>query len=369
MSAADSRGAGACGCAAGRAARTRPGRLVHGPEHLRPLHFARRARHDAADHLRRVLRHHPGARATSSIRYEMIHEARVIPLDRRPRLSPAIRQYMGDSRGWWEGDTLVVETTNVHDNMNYRGATSGLKVTERFTPVGPDRIDWEARMEDPDHVGASVGDPHAAETRRHPGHLRVRVPRGQPRTREHPEGRPRRGRPGRTGKLPRSARPGLLRAGALGLMAPKAQRGSSWEAPSRVANLVATGAWPGSSCSAPSIAVLAWRTASRSACRRKYRRWAIQTHQARQGPVIAPARRLQRAGRRGRRRGQRNISSTSPRRWRSAMRRGRNWMAKDPEVKAPSPGRATGDLHALPVSDRPARRAELHPAVVRVPRP
>jgi hypothetical protein len=83
------------------------------------------------------------------IRYEMVHEARVIPLDGRPKLSPVIRQYMGDSRGWWEGDTLVVETTNIHDNMNYRGATSGLKVTERFTPVGPDRISWEARMEDP----------------------------------------------------------------------------------------------------------------------------------------------------------------------------------------------------------------------------
>src|SRR6188768_1609374 len=77
------------------------------------------------------------------IRYEMVHEARVIPLDGRRKLSPVIRQYMGDSRGWWEGDTLVVETTNVHDNMNYRGATSGLKVTERFAPVGPDRIDWQ----------------------------------------------------------------------------------------------------------------------------------------------------------------------------------------------------------------------------------
>jgi len=83
------------------------------------------------------------------IRYEMIHEARVIPLDRRPRLSPVIKQYMGDARGWFEGDTLVVETTNIHDNMNYRGATSGLKVTERFTPVNKDRIDWTARMEDP----------------------------------------------------------------------------------------------------------------------------------------------------------------------------------------------------------------------------
>jgi hypothetical protein len=83
------------------------------------------------------------------VRYEMIHEARVIPLDGRPKLSPVIRQYMGDSRGRWEGDTLVVETTNIHENMNFRGASSGLKVTERFTPVGPDRISWEARMEDP----------------------------------------------------------------------------------------------------------------------------------------------------------------------------------------------------------------------------
>jgi hypothetical protein len=83
------------------------------------------------------------------IRYEMIHDARVIPLDGRPKLSTAIRQYMGDSRGWWEGDTLVVETTNIHDAMLYRGASSGLKVTERFTPVSRDVISWTARMEDP----------------------------------------------------------------------------------------------------------------------------------------------------------------------------------------------------------------------------
>ncbi len=98
------------------------------------------------------------------IRNEMIHDARVIPLDpstssgspragargdSRPRLSPAIRQYMGDSRGWWEGNTLVVETTNIHDAMLYRGASSGLTVTERFTPVSPNVISWTARMEDP----------------------------------------------------------------------------------------------------------------------------------------------------------------------------------------------------------------------------
>jgi hypothetical protein len=84
-----------------------------------------------------------------AIRHEMIHDARVIPLDGRPKLSPVIRQYMGDSRGWWDGDTLVVETTNIHEAMNYRGASSGLTVTERFTPVGPDVISWTARMEDP----------------------------------------------------------------------------------------------------------------------------------------------------------------------------------------------------------------------------
>jgi hypothetical protein len=89
-----------------------------------------------------------------AIRYEMIHDTRVIPLDRagaagRPRVGAAIRSYMGIARGWWEGDTLVVETTNIHDAMNYRGASSGLKVTERFTPVSRDVISWTARMEDP----------------------------------------------------------------------------------------------------------------------------------------------------------------------------------------------------------------------------
>jgi hypothetical protein len=83
------------------------------------------------------------------IRYEMIHDVRVVPLDGRPALSPAIRQYMGDARGWWDGDTLVVRTTNVHDALIYRGASSGLTVTERFTPVDRNTISWTARMEDP----------------------------------------------------------------------------------------------------------------------------------------------------------------------------------------------------------------------------
>src|SRR5262245_31473037 len=68
-----------------------------------------------------------------SIRYEMIHDARVIPLDGREHVSPRIRPYFGDSRGHWEGDTLVVDVTNFPASIiNYRGATAGMRVTERF---------------------------------------------------------------------------------------------------------------------------------------------------------------------------------------------------------------------------------------------
>jgi hypothetical protein len=79
----------------------------------------------------------------------MIHDARVIPLDGRPQLSPKIRMYMGDSRGHWEGNTLVVVTTNIHPDLLYRGASTNLKVTERFEPVSPTVVSWTARMEDP----------------------------------------------------------------------------------------------------------------------------------------------------------------------------------------------------------------------------
>jgi hypothetical protein len=83
------------------------------------------------------------------VRNEMIHDARVIPLDGRPQLSPAIRMYMGDSRGHWEGSTLVVVTTNIHPDLLYRGASTNLKVTERFEPISPTVVSWTARMEDP----------------------------------------------------------------------------------------------------------------------------------------------------------------------------------------------------------------------------
>jgi hypothetical protein len=84
------------------------------------------------------------------ITYEIIHEARIIPLDGRPHLGPNIRQHMGDARGHFEGDTLVVETTNFTAAAAYRGANPArLKVIERFTRVASDTIQWTATLEDP----------------------------------------------------------------------------------------------------------------------------------------------------------------------------------------------------------------------------
>jgi hypothetical protein len=83
-----------------------------------------------------------------AITYEMVHETRVIPLGDRPRLGPAIRQYMGDARGRWEGHTLVVETTNLLEA--YRGANpETVRYVERFTPVAPDRLEWSFTVDDP----------------------------------------------------------------------------------------------------------------------------------------------------------------------------------------------------------------------------
>jgi hypothetical protein len=83
-----------------------------------------------------------------TITYEMVHDTRVIPLDRRPHLRPGIRQYMGDARGHWEGHTLVVETTNFTDRTPYRGSSDQLRMTERFTPLGPDTVEWSVTFDD-----------------------------------------------------------------------------------------------------------------------------------------------------------------------------------------------------------------------------
>jgi hypothetical protein len=80
---------------------------------------------------------------------EMIHDVRVIPLDNRPHLPSGIRQWMGDSRGHWEGDTLVVETTNFNDKTRFRGGDENMRLIERFTRVAPDTIQYEFTVNDP----------------------------------------------------------------------------------------------------------------------------------------------------------------------------------------------------------------------------
>ena len=76
---------------------------------------------------------------------------RIIPLDERPPLPAAIRMLPGDSRGRWEGDTLVVETTNFTDKTRFRGSTPGLRVVERFTRVAADQVLYQFTVDDPAH--------------------------------------------------------------------------------------------------------------------------------------------------------------------------------------------------------------------------
>jgi len=91
-----------------------------------------------------------------TILQEMVHEARVIPLDGRPHAGPTVRSYMGDPRGHWEGNTLVVETTNFLGNRNgiaVNGdgtpASDALRTIERFTRTGPDEMHYEMTVDDP----------------------------------------------------------------------------------------------------------------------------------------------------------------------------------------------------------------------------
>jgi hypothetical protein len=85
-----------------------------------------------------------------AIRYEMIHETRLIPLDGRPHPGKNVRFDMGDARGHWEGNTLVVETTNFTARSAYRNANADtLTLIERFTRTAPDKIMWSVTVDDP----------------------------------------------------------------------------------------------------------------------------------------------------------------------------------------------------------------------------
>ena len=80
---------------------------------------------------------------------EQIHDARIIPMDGRPPIAGNIRQWMGSSRGHWEGDTLVVETTHFNGKASYQGSSEGLHLVERFTRVDADTLEYEYTVEDP----------------------------------------------------------------------------------------------------------------------------------------------------------------------------------------------------------------------------
>jgi hypothetical protein len=83
------------------------------------------------------------------IQSEMIHETRVIPLDGRPHLPASTRLWLGDSRGHWDGNTLVVDTTNFNGKARFRGSDENLHVIERFTRTGPNAIMYKFTIEDP----------------------------------------------------------------------------------------------------------------------------------------------------------------------------------------------------------------------------
>ena len=84
-----------------------------------------------------------------AIQKEMIHETRVIPTDGRPHVGPNLTQWLGDSRGRWEGDTLVVEVTNFNGRSSYRGSGRYMTLIERYTRTGPDALEYEFTVDDP----------------------------------------------------------------------------------------------------------------------------------------------------------------------------------------------------------------------------
>jgi hypothetical protein len=85
-----------------------------------------------------------------AIRYEMVHEARVVPIGRSPHVAETIHLDLGDARGWWDTGSLVVETTNFTARSAPQGATERLKMTERFTPLGPGILEWRVTFDDPE---------------------------------------------------------------------------------------------------------------------------------------------------------------------------------------------------------------------------
>jgi hypothetical protein len=83
------------------------------------------------------------------IAIEMIHDLRIVPLDGRPHAPQSVRKWLGDSVGRWEGNTLVVDTTNFTDQTHFRGSDRNLHLIERFTRTGPEAMLYEFTVDDP----------------------------------------------------------------------------------------------------------------------------------------------------------------------------------------------------------------------------
>ena len=81
---------------------------------------------------------------------EQIHDVRIIPTDGRPHVPPDVRLLLGDSRGHWEGNALVVETTNFTDRTRFRGSGEHMRLTERFTRTGESTMLYEFTVSDPE---------------------------------------------------------------------------------------------------------------------------------------------------------------------------------------------------------------------------
>ncbi len=82
------------------------------------------------------------------VQQEMIHEARVIPTEPRPHIGSKVTSWLGDPRGRWEGDTLVVESTNFNGRAGFQGSSAGMKLTERYTRIGPTQIEYQFTIDD-----------------------------------------------------------------------------------------------------------------------------------------------------------------------------------------------------------------------------
>jgi hypothetical protein len=81
---------------------------------------------------------------------EMVHTARIVPLDGRPRLNATVRQWSGDSRGHWDGDTLVIETANFNPERGWRGSSKEMTLVERLTRIDAETLEYRYTVTDPE---------------------------------------------------------------------------------------------------------------------------------------------------------------------------------------------------------------------------